>query len=173
MIQSSCFYLYDLFTNTVYILIFLLVGPGGRLVIGRVPRQLHVQALGATRVAHILQLVAQIGELLHSQVERLLDLVLGEDAVVEAVRLLVPEAVQHGGVGIAVGAVNQVGMVEHDVLVVETLAANVLHSSSRLVENLGLVLAAGCREARLELSLLLSLALLALSVVLSLSLTKL
>ena len=150
----------------------LVIGRGG-LVIGRVPRKLDVQALRATGVADILQLVAKSIELLHSQLEGLLDFVLGEDAVVEAVLLLVPEAVQHRGVGVAVCAIDQVGVVEHDVLVVETLAANVLHGGGSLIEDLGLVLATGCREARLELSLLLSLALLALSVVLGLSLAEL
>ena len=137
------------------------------------PRQLDVQALRLLGIGNVLQLVAQLGELLDGGIERLLRLVRGKHGLIEALRLLVPEAVQHRRVDEAIGVGGDVLEIQHDVLVVETLLANVLESSSDLLEELSLVLAARCLKTRLELSSTLSRALGALGVVLGLKLAKL
>ena len=92
------------------------------------PRQLEVEALRAAGIRDVLERVPQRSELLDGSVERLLQLVLRVDRVVEALRVLVPEAVEHGRVGESVGVLDEGLEIQHDVLVGETLLTNVVQS---------------------------------------------
>ena len=136
------------------------------------PRELDVEALRARLVRHILQRVAKLSELLDSGVKRLLRLVGREHRVLKLLRVLVPEAVQHRRVSKSIGVGGDVLVVQHRVLVVEALVANVGKSGCDLLEELRLVLATRLLETRLELSRTLSRALGTLGIVLGLKLAK-
>ena len=124
--------------------------------ISGLPRELDVETLRALGVRDILENVAELLELLRSSDEGLLNVVLGEDRVVELVNLLVPEAVEEGGVGESLALLSNVLGVENNVLLVATLGE--IESCSNLVEKNLLVLVTG----NLELSEELLIALLAL-----------
>lgn len=98
-------------------------------------------------------------ELLDGAVEGLANLVVLEDGLVELLGLLVPEAVEQRGVGEALDILDEVVVLEHDVVVAETLLANVLERGLDLVENHVLILVASLGEASLLLSLALGLSL--------------
>lgn len=136
------------------------------------PRQLDVEALGLGGIGDVLQLVAQFGEFGGGGIEWLLSLVGGEDGLVEGLLLLVPEAVQHRGIGEAISVGGDLLEIQHDVLVVQTLFTDVLESIGNLLEQLSLVLGTGFLKTRFELSLALCLTLGTLSIIVVLDLAK-
>ena len=89
------------------------------------PRELDVEALRARLVGNVLQSVAKVSEFLDGGIKRLLRLIGGEHRVLELLRVLVPESVEHRRVGESIGVGGDVLVVQHRVLVVEALVANV------------------------------------------------
>ncbi len=111
----------------------------------RLPSQLDKEAVRASRVRDVLELVAKLVELGGGAVEGALDVVLGEDAVVELAVLAAPEAVEERGVGEALDVLGDVAVVEDDVRLVCRL--DVLESALGLIEEDVDVFVASAAEA--------------------------
>ena len=113
------------------------------------PGKLEEQPARASGVGDVFELVAKCVELFNGAVKRALDVVLGEDAVVELAFLAAPEAVEERGVRETLNVLGDVAVVEDDVGLV--CALRVLEGLLGLVEENIDVLVAGATKAVDEL----------------------
>jgi hypothetical protein len=87
----------------------------------KLPGKLEEEPARASGVGDVFELVAKCAELFNGAVKRALDLVLGEDAVVELAFLAAPEAVEERGVRETLDVLGDVAVVEDDVGLVGAL----------------------------------------------------
>jgi hypothetical protein len=121
------------------------------------PGELDVETLGAGGVGDVFELVAEGLELERGEIKRLGSVVLLEDTFVKNTLLLVPEAVEEGGVGEALDVLDEAGVVEHDELVAGALFANKLEGRLDLGQDHLAVVGTSLDEPRPELGLTLGL----------------